>query len=44
MVGALAVADTVRPEARAVVAALEAMGVEVWMASGDNHRTAHAVA
>jgi cation transport ATPase len=44
LAGALAVADTVRPEARATVAALEAMGVEVWMASGDNRRTAHAVA
>jgi Cu+-exporting ATPase len=42
--GCIAVADTLRPEARATVAALEAMGVEVWVASGDNRRTVHAVA
>ena len=32
----LAFADTVRPEARAVVAALQAQGMAVWMLSGDN--------
>lgn len=32
----LAFADTVRPEAKAVVAALQAQGMAVWMLSGDN--------
>ena len=41
---AIAVADTVRPEARRAVAALGAMGVAVWMITGDNRRTAAAVA
>jgi soluble P-type ATPase len=44
VVGFVAVADTVRPESKGTVAALQAMGIEVWMASGDNRRTAHAIA
>jgi Cu+-exporting ATPase len=44
ILGAIAVADTVRPEARRTVAALGAMGVAVWMITGDNRRTAAAVA
>ncbi len=42
--GLLALADTVRPGARAAVAELAAMGVEVAMVTGDNARTATAVA
>ena len=42
--GVLAVADTVRPEAGPAVAALRAMGVDVWMITGDNRRTAAAIA
>ncbi len=42
--GVLAVADRVRPEARAAVAALRAMGLDVVMMTGDNRRTADAVA
>jgi len=42
--GSIAVSDTLRPETRTTVAALGRLGVEVWMASGDNRRTAHAVA
>jgi Cd2+/Zn2+-exporting ATPase len=42
--GALAVADTLRPEARVAVAALRAAGVErVVMLSGDNLRAAQAI-
>ncbi len=42
--GLLALADTVRPGARAAVADLTAMGVEVAMVTGDNARTAAAIA
>jgi heavy metal translocating P-type ATPase len=41
---ALAVADGLRPSAAPTVAALTAAGVEVAMLTGDNHRTAAAVA
>ena len=40
----LSLADSLRPEARAVVAQLKAMGIQVLMISGDNSRTARAVA
>ncbi|GLA78619.1 hypothetical protein CBS63078_9191 [Aspergillus niger] len=39
----LAVADPVRPEAPSVLRALRNRGVDVWMISGDNPTTAHAV-
>ncbi len=42
--GLIAVADTLRPEARQAVAELQAMGLEVVMLTGDNRRTARAVA
>ncbi len=43
--GMIAVADTVRPEAREVVAALHAAGIEhVIMLTGDNRVTAEAIA
>ncbi|KAJ3051976.1 hypothetical protein HK097_007017 [Rhizophlyctis rosea] len=38
------IADTVRPEAKAVVRQLQRSGVDVWMITGDNKKTAHAVA
>ena len=44
LVGLLAVADTVRPEARDVVASLREAGVRTVMLTGDNERTARAVA
>ena len=41
--GVIAVADTVRPSAKAAVAALKGMGVQVMMLTGDNSRTAAAI-
>jgi Cu+-exporting ATPase len=42
--GVVALADTVRPSAKAAVDALKGMGVEVVMLTGDNSRTAEAIA
>jgi heavy metal translocating P-type ATPase len=42
--GVLAVADTLRDSARPTVAALENLGVEVSMITGDNHLTASSIA
>jgi Cu+-exporting ATPase len=38
--GAIGIADTLRPEAAAAVRRLDDMGVEVWMITGDNRRSA----
>jgi Cu+-exporting ATPase len=42
--GIIALADTLKPGARAAVEALHHMGIEVTMLTGDNHRTAEAIA
>ncbi|MFN7998892.1 MAG: heavy metal translocating P-type ATPase [Bryobacteraceae bacterium] len=42
--GVIGIADTVKPEAAEGVRALQAMGLDVWMITGDNARTAEAVA
>jgi cation-transporting ATPase V len=44
IVGALALSDTVRPEAREAIQALRRMGVQVELLTGDNPRAAAAVA
>ena len=44
LLGLLALADTLKPDAANVVRSLEARGMEVWMITGDNARTARAVA
>ncbi len=42
--GIIAVADTVKNSAHTTVASLKQMGIHVWMITGDNERTAAAIA
>ncbi|MBF6611707.1 MAG: copper-translocating P-type ATPase, partial [Chloroflexi bacterium] len=42
--GLLMVADTLKPESAEAVRELQALGLEVWMLTGDNEATARAVA
>ena len=44
LLGLLGIADTLRPEAAAVVRALESEGRQVWLLTGDHARTASAIA
>jgi cation-transporting ATPase V/Cu+-exporting ATPase len=44
VLGALALADTIKPEARAAIAGLQSMGIDVELLTGDNARAAQAVA
>ncbi len=44
IVGVISLADTIKPDAEDKVRALKDMGIEVWMITGDNERTASAVA
>ncbi|MGD1059227.1 MAG: cation-translocating P-type ATPase [Solirubrobacteraceae bacterium] len=44
IIGAVALADTIKPEAQEAVAGLRRMGIEVELLTGDNPRAAHAVA
>jgi len=44
LAGVIAVADTIKPEAKSTISRLKSMGIEVAMLTGDNRRTAEAVA
>jgi len=44
LMGVIGIADAVRPESFSTIRALKQMGIEVWMLTGDNRRTALAVA
>ncbi|HXH04354.1 MAG TPA: heavy metal translocating P-type ATPase [Candidatus Competibacteraceae bacterium] len=44
LLGIIAVADTLKPEAQEAIAALKARGIKVVLLTGDNRRTASAIA
>ncbi len=43
-IGAIAVADTIKPTSARAIKELQGLGLEIWMLTGDNQRTAQAMA
>jgi Cu+-exporting ATPase len=43
VIALIAVADTIKPESKTAVQHLQKMGIQVWMVTGDNDRTARAI-
>lgn len=41
--GLIAIADTIKSEAKSVIQKLRSMNIKVWMITGDNERTAQAI-
>ncbi len=44
VIGLIGIADAIKPEAATTVQSLQKLGVDVWLLTGDNRRTAEAVA
>ncbi len=44
LAGVIGISDTLKPESREAIEELEALGLTVWMLTGDNERTARAIA
>ncbi len=44
VLGAMAVADTLKKDSKKAISSLQKMGLEIWLMSGDNQKTAQAVA
>ena len=40
----MGISDQLKPDSPEAVKRLQSMGIEVWMVTGDNHRTARAIA
>ncbi|MBS3913527.1 MAG: copper-translocating P-type ATPase [Bacteroidetes bacterium] len=43
LIGRIALADIIRPESLAAIQQFKADGIQVWMATGDNHKVAESV-